>query len=214
MIRTLGALVCSATVLFAVPAAANERVSTSNQPAIGLTDLLKGTEDTLLSAMPDEMRATLKAMLAPPASTELQYDKLWLARLPRATGGPEFQCLAEAIYFEARGESVKGQAAVAEVILNRRDSGLFPDTVCGVVHQGTGKRYQCQFTYTCDGKTDRIREHGAYERTAKIARLMLDGAPRALTQGALYYHNRSVYPAWARRFALTVKIGAHRFYRR
>jgi spore germination cell wall hydrolase CwlJ-like protein len=153
----------------------------------------------------------VRALLAPP---ELRYDVKWLAAQPVAAGGEEFKCLAEALYFEARGESVRGQAAVAEVILNRRDSGLFPNSVCAVVHQGTGRRYQCQFTYTCDGYTDRIREKAAYMRVAKIARLMLDGAPRALTQGATYYHNHTVRPKWARRFAMTTKIGAHRFYRR
>jgi spore germination cell wall hydrolase CwlJ-like protein len=109
---------------------------------------------------------------------------------------------------------VKGQVAVAEVILNRRDSGLFPNSVCGVVHQGTGRKYQCQFTYSCDGYSEAIREKAAYARVARIARLMLDGAPRALTGGATYYHNHTVNPRWARRFAMTATIGAHRFYRR
>ncbi len=133
---------------------------------------------------------------------------------PAATGGQEFKCLAEALYFEARGETVKGQVAVAEVILNRRDSGLFPDSVCGVVHQGNGRRNQCQFSYTCDGRPDAIAEKAAYaacrqdrpadaERGAAGTDAWGDVLPQFL-----------VRPSWARRFAQTVQIGTHHFYRR
>lgn len=147
------------------------------------------------------------------AAAAIRYDFAWLDALPPAAGSDQWQCLAEALYFEARGESVHGQFAVAEVILNRVDSALYPDTVCGVVHQGTGKRYQCQFTYTCDGRADRVREQKAWYRVAKIARLMIDGAPRGLTHGATHYHTKAVNPRWARRFPKTATIGFHYFYR-
>ncbi len=132
---------------------------------------------------------------------------------PRATGGAEWQCLAEALYFEARGETVRGQVAVAEVILNRVSSKRFPNTVCGVVHQGTGKKYQCQFTYKCDGHPERISEKAAYARVGKIARMMLDGAPRTLSGGATYYHTTAVRPKWSRKFQRTARHGVHLFYR-
>lgn len=149
----------------------------------------------------------------PPAVPRPEYSRAWIADQPVASGGADWQCLAEALYFEARGESVKGQFAVAEVILNRVASRQFPDTVCAVIHQGTGKRYQCQFTYTCDGYPERIREKSAFARVGKVARAVLDGAPRVLTQGATHYHTKAVYPAWARRFTRTAVIGVHRFYR-
>lgn len=191
-------------------APANEVVSTSNDTrAMALTAGGAGW----LGLVPLPLRAAFAGAVAP-KRPDLRYDRRWLAALPPASGGAEFTCLAEALYFEARGEGVKGQVAVAEVILNRRDSGLFPNSVCGVVHQGTGRKYQCQFTYTCDGYSERIREKAAYAQVAKIARLMLDGAPRDLTQGALYYHNHTVRPKWSRRFAMTATIGVHRFYRR
>lgn len=97
--------------------------------------------------------------------------------------------------------------------MNRVDSPRYPDTVCGVVHQGTGKKYQCQFTWTCDGQSDAIRERSAFAKVGKIARLMMDGAARPLTAGATHYHTKAVNPNWARKFAHTVTIGVHRFYR-
>lgn len=133
--------------------------------------------------------------------------------LPKANGDAQFYCLAEALYFEARGESVKGQIAVAEVILNRVDSRKFPNSVCAVVNQGTGRKYACQFTYTCDGLPEHIREPRAYERVSKIARMMLDGAPRKLSGGATYYHTTAVRPSWSRKFRRTAKMGVHVFYR-
>ena len=136
----------------------------------------------------------------------------WLMAQTGPTGGEDWQCLTEAIYFEARGESLDGQIAVAEVILNRVDSPLYPRTVCGVVKQrGSGG---CQFSYICDRLSDRIREVDAYRRAGKIARLMLDGAPRGLTQGATYFHTVDVNPRWARSFQRTAAIGAHLFYRK
>ncbi|SHE97839.1 Cell Wall Hydrolase [Ruegeria intermedia] len=147
------------------------------------------------------------------APVEVKYSKAWLDQLPEATGGEDLKCLAEALYFEARGESVRGQFAVAEVIMNRVESSRFPDTVCGVIRQGTGKKYQCQFTYTCDGHKEVIREKKAYERVSKVARLVLDGAGKPLTSGATHYHTTAVRPSWARVYKETARIGVHIFYR-
>ena len=144
---------------------------------------------------------------------EISYSKSWLDQQPTATGGDDWKCLAEALYFEARGESVRGQFAVAEVILNRVDSGRFPDSVCGVIRQGTGKKYQCQFTYTCDGQKEVIREKKAYERVAKVARVMMDGVSDPLTSGATHYHTKAVRPSWSRVYKETARIGVHIFYR-
>ncbi len=141
----------------------------------------------------------------------VKYDAAWLMTLPEPAGNAEWQCLSEAIYFESRGETLKGQFAVAEVILNRRDSGLYPRSVCGVVHQRGGGG--CQFSYACDGYADNMREPGARAIARRIARVMLDGAPRLLTDGATHFHTRGVSPGWAKRFPRTAAIGAHLFYR-
>lgn len=141
----------------------------------------------------------------------IKYDAAWLASLPAPTGGSDFECLTEALYFEARGESLKGQFAVAEVILNRVDSPLYPSTVCGVVNaRGRGS---CAFSYVCDGYSDKMRDSFSRDRAARIARVMLDGAPRLLTGGATHFHTHAVRPRWARQFKHTITIGAHIFYR-
>ena len=158
---------------------------------------------------PFRARATVQPVT--PVKPDIDYSAAFLADLPEATGDDQWQCLAKALYFEARGESVKGQFAVAEVVLNRVDSGLYPRSVCGVVNQGS--RYACQFSFVCDGYSDRIRERAAYVQVAKIARLMLDGAARELTAGATHFRTGAVMPSWARKFPQTAKIGAHYFYR-
>lgn len=199
-------------------ARADVTVSTSTNPNAvldaRLTELL-GTEKRAFSASGGKR---LEKMFSPKkrprtAVTKIEYSRKWLAELPLAKGGAEWRCLAEALYFEARGESVKGQFAVAEVILNRVGTKLYPNTVCKVVHQGTGRKYACQFTYTCDGHADKIREPAAWAQVGKIARLMLDGGPRTLTKGATHYHTTAVNPRWARKFPRTASIGVHLFYR-
>lgn len=134
----------------------------------------------------------------------------WLMAQPEPTGDAQWECLKQAIYFEARGERLEGQIAVAEVILNRADSPLYPRTVCGVVKQRGGGG--CQFSYVCDGRT-KMREKGAAALAGRIARAMLDGAPRVLTDGATHFHTRGVKPSWSKRFAKTASIGSHLFYR-
>lgn len=163
-----------------------------------------------LAGMLDRVRKDPKATV-----TEVEYTRAWIDSRPKASGDAQFQCLAEALYFEARGETVKGQFAVAEVIVNRAQSSLYPDTVCGVIHQGAGNgKYRCQFTYKCDGYSDRIKEQQAYDRVAKVAQTVLDGHAGDLTDGALYYHTKAVSPSWSRRFIRTATIGVHYFYRR
>lgn len=141
------------------------------------------------------------------------FSKHWLDSQPPASGGEQWRCLSEALYFEARGETVKGQFAVAEVILNRVESGRFPDSLCSVINQGTGRRYQCQFTYTCDGRDEVIAEPGAFRHVGKVARAAMDGVGVDLTDGATYYHTNAVRPSWSRRFQETARIGVHVFYR-
>ncbi|MEM9584219.1 MAG: cell wall hydrolase [Pseudomonadota bacterium] len=148
----------------------------------------------------------------PKGSGALTYSVAELNARPNATGDAQWACLAEALYFEARGETLKGQIAVAEVILNRVSSRKFPNTVCGVIHQGTGRKYACQFTYTCDGHPETVHEPAAYQRVAKVARMMLDGAPRKLSGGATYYHTTAVRPSWSRKFRRTARLGVHLFY--
>ncbi|MER2510468.1 MAG: cell wall hydrolase [Amaricoccus sp.] len=132
--------------------------------------------------------------------------------LPLAQGGAQWQCLAEAVYFESRGEPLAGQIAVAEVVLNRVDDRRYPNTICGVTRQGSGGR-GCQFSYACDGRSDAMVSRVSRERSEKIATLMIAGRARTVTDGATHFHAAYVRPDWAGRMTRTAKIGHHSFYR-
>ena len=143
----------------------------------------------------------------------VKYTASWVNSRPSPRQDAQWKCLTEALYFEARGESIRGQFAVAEVILNRVDSRKFPNSICRVVNQGTGRKFACQFTYTCDDIPETIHNQRLYRRLGKIARVMMDGGARMLTGNATYYHTTAVNPSWGRKFYHTVTIGVHRFYR-
>lgn len=137
----------------------------------------------------------------------------WVAKQPAPKGGPQWRCLAEALYFEARGETVEGLFAVSEVIINRVASKRFPNSICGVINQGTGRKFACQFTYTCDGRPEHIDDKRAWDRVGKVARAALDGKSNGLTKGATHYHATWVSPSWARKYTKTYAHGVHIFYR-
>jgi hypothetical protein len=124
------------------------------------------------------------------------------------------KCLAEAVYFEARGEAVRGQIAVAQVILNRAFSGKYPDSVCGVVYQNKHRHLACQFTFACDSHPDVIREPDMWDRAQKIAKAMLDGQlwlPEV--DRSTHYHAYWVRPSWVSEMKRNWKYGVHTFYR-
>jgi hypothetical protein len=128
--------------------------------------------------------------------------------------GKSEKCLAEAIYFEARGEAVRGQIAVAQVVLNRAFSGKYPDSVCGVVYQNKHRHLACQFTFACDNNKDVIREPEMWERARKIAKAMLDGQlwlPEV--DKSTHYHAYWVRPSWVSEMKKMYKTGVHTFYR-
>lgn len=124
------------------------------------------------------------------------------------------KCLADAVYFEARGEPVRGQIAVAQVVMNRVFSPFYPGSVCGVVYQNANRRLSCQFTFACDGIPERIDEPEAWKRAKRIASDMLDGKlwmPQIAK--STHYHAYWVHPRWVREMRKMFKIGVHTFYR-
>ena len=125
----------------------------------------------------------------------------------------QVKCLAEAIYFEARGETVVGQYAVAEVILNRVDSKQFPNSVCKVVSEGATKLNSCQFSYNCDGKPEYVNDSKSYQRILKLSNMFYAGTARLLTGGATFYHAKDVNPSWTSKLKKTKEIGRHIFYK-
>jgi hypothetical protein len=124
------------------------------------------------------------------------------------------RCLSNAIYFEARSEPVRGQIAVAQVVLNRALSGFYPDDVCGVVYQGANRHLSCQFTFACDGIPDVVTEPEHWQRAKRIAREALDGKLWLKEVGkSTHYHAAYVYPYWVRSMRRLTRIGLHSFYR-
>lgn len=200
---------------------ADMTVSQSNDPAAALSVTLASLFSIENEALDGVSDGRFSEIIAPPVKTSvtepdaagirLTYDPTWIRAIPMAKPTAELDCLARAVYFEARGETIKGQAAVAEVVMNRTQSPYFPRSICGVVEQG-GKG-GCQFSFTCDGKSDAIADRTAWYVAQKIASAYIDGAPRGLTEGATYFHTPAVKPDWAHRFAMTVRIGSHSFYR-
>lgn len=184
----------------------------------------------------EEARDRARAMIEALSSQDLQATSVSTgmqaemdSQAARTLGGPvsdialekvtvgerseEWYCLAEALYFESRGESRAGQRAVAEVILNRVDSSRYPNTICAVTQQGKHRHNACQFSYNCDGRANTIGNKPVFETLGKLAWIMMEGKPRTLTQEALFFHATSVRPSWSKKFVKTAKIGAHIFYR-
>jgi spore germination cell wall hydrolase CwlJ-like protein len=126
----------------------------------------------------------------------------------------EKRCLATAIYFEARGESVDGQIAVAQTILNRVRSAFYPDTICGVVYQGSQMRNACQFSFACDRTSDVPKEKPQWETANEIAERVLKGEAWLESVGhASHYHATYVQPDWIPEMRRLTRIGSHVFYR-
>ena len=132
-------------------------------------------------------------------------------------------CLATAIYFEARGEPTVGQIAVGQVVMSRVDDHRYPDNICDVVKEGQYYSWntsipipdKCQFSFWCDGKSEEITDHEAYEWAEEISWGLIEGTLNIidLTDGATHYHAYYVQPSWSERFTQTVRINDHIFYR-
>ena len=124
------------------------------------------------------------------------------------------KCLAEAVYFESRGETKRGQIAVAQVVMNRVFSGYYPTNVCGVVYQNAHRYNACQFTFACDRVKDVVNEPDMWEQAKQISRDMLDGKLWLSDIGkSTHYHAYWVHPWWARTMRKLSRIGVHTFYR-
>ncbi len=145
-----------------------------------------------------------------------KHDHKWaLNPLPkRAYSAAERRCLGIGIYFEARGEPIAGQQAVAQVILNRVKNPHYPNSVCGVVYQNKHWRNRCQFSFACDGKRDKIRSRKHWNIAMKVADDAIDGRVWLKSVGSSsHYHADYVWPRWRRKMKRLTKIGRHIFYR-
>lgn len=175
--------------------------------AIAAIDAIDGTKDSsqpLPASLPTQLAYardnTPATSFETPISGKLDQKSMW--------------CLATAIYFEARGESYRGQVAVAQVVMNRVNHPLYPSTVCGVVFQNQTKRNACQFSFACDGIPERVTEKEPWAQAQEIAQKVANGS-LYLTEvaNATHYHASYVYPRWAPRMKRMTTIGLHKFYR-
>lgn len=157
-----------------------------------------------VAAKPDDLDESFKL-------SKVQKQKVVAQRRVRQA---EENCLARAVYFEARSESALGQMAVAKVILNRVKAPGYPKSICGVVYQGSQRRNSCQFSFACDGQADDVRQPEAWAQSKHIAKRAIEGdkAVAEKMQGALFYHADYVKPKWARSMRKVMKVGRHIFY--
>jgi spore germination cell wall hydrolase CwlJ-like protein len=173
-------------------------------------DGLRARGTTTLFENPDARAMMVQAVLRGPTAPT--------ASEPAAPAEPQVDprqhaCLSQAIYYEARGETQRGQIAVAEVIMNRVRSGYYPSSVCGVVYQGSHRSTGCQFTFTCDGSLNHRPRGRAWDRAQRVATAVMLGYTRPITQGATHYHTHAVNPVWNSGLVQTTSIESHVFYR-
>jgi hypothetical protein len=202
----------------ATPDEASEDVQT---PAGGLMQLASLESTSLPAAAkptPADTQISLPQHIAvlpptPPAGVPLlsPVARLHLvgAKLDRAVS-----CLAKAVYFEARDQPYLGQVAVAQVVMNRVFSGVYPRSVCGVIYQNAHHHLACQFTFACDGKSKAIEEPDAWKLAKRIASETLDGKLYVKAVGtATHYHAVYVHPRWVHEMRRYAREGEHMFYR-
>jgi spore germination cell wall hydrolase CwlJ-like protein len=153
-----------------------------------------------------------KTMRAPVSAAEIPQTAATRVALERLLA--EHRCLAEVMYYEARGEGEDGQTAVARVVLNRLASGNHGNTICAVAYEGAHQTF-CQFTFVCDGSLDQPKRPEAWRSAQVLAARIMTGQVSAGTEAddATYYHNTTVRPTWAPKMLRLARIGNHIFYR-
>jgi len=198
------------TVRQSVSAATRERAAHGATPAVSRAAALSSATPAQPDALPVAVAAIPRAFFASHGASRPDYAAL----IDREKIDSEKRCLAEAVYFEARSEPEAGQAAVAQVVLNRVSSGLYPDNICGVVYQNRHHFKGCQFSFACEGKPLRIAERDSWATALRIAESVLAGRTYNSDVGpATHYHANYVRPRWARSLKRMDVIGRHVFYR-
>jgi len=189
-----------------------ERWAPGAEPVLVNAAVDSGIKLSALEGTGDEMGAG-ESVAGKDDASRLQtpVQRLGLAGKPLAKAE---KCLADAVYFEARGEPLKGQEAVAQVVMNRVFSGYYPNNVCGVVYQNARRHLACQFTFACDGTPDVVNEPDMWAQAKRIAKDELDGKIWLPEVGhATHYHAYWVHPSWVHEMKKMYKLGAHTFYR-
>ncbi len=196
-----------------LPAATKDRLAQGATPRISRAEALASTTPAQADDTPVEASVAPElpdATVVPRFNGHVNYAAL----LGGEHGARERKCLAEAVYFESRSEPEDGQAAVAQVVLNRATSGLYPASICGVVYQNRTHYKACQFSFACEGKSLKVKEAEAWRTATRIADAVLEGKTYLSDiGGATHYHAKYVRPGWARRLVKMDVIGHHVFYK-
>lgn len=200
------------------PAAINERLLQGATPAVQRATALGSTTPAPADSTPVEVVAVAGVPRTPTPGAGLYPQDgsrpNFAALIDQDKSARERRCLAEAIYFEARSEPEEGQAAVAQVVLNRVSSGLYPPTICGVVYQNRQRANACQFSFACEGKSLRVTEPESWRTAVRIADEVTAGKTYVSdVGGSTHYHANYVRPRWARRLEKMDVIGHHIFYK-
>ena len=215
----------SPSLLSAITARSPDGATPTVPRAVSLASTTPAPVEPEIIAMP-RMPSSSGVMLAPGSVADATSAAIFGADNPQFITRPDYasliepdhmareqKCLAEAIYFEARSEPPTGQAAVAQVVLNRVKSGLYPSSVCGVVYQNRHRYLACQFSFACEGKSLRITEHGPWAQAVRVAKDVTEGKTYLSAVGsATHYHANYVKPGWSKRLQKMEKIGTHIFY--
>lgn len=177
------------------------------------SEALSAIDDAALGGAPLPAAQSTQLSYARAEVPETIFDGIVRDKYGNKVSDKELNCLATAIYFEARGESYRGQVAVGQVVMNRTQHKLYPSTICGVVFQNQHRRNACQFSFACDGKAERIREKKAWALAQEIAEDVVAGRRDvASAADATHYHATYVSPRWAPKMRRLAKIGRHVFY--
>jgi len=169
-----------------------------------------GLRAAALSLAADESEGA-RVLMRPVGEDLRTFDATHITRARFSAA--EINCLSEAVYYESRGETFAGQTAVAEVIVNRVNHRVYPDTICGVVYEGSERTTGCQFSFTCDGSTSRTPRGRAWRRSQLVAEHVAIGFAPPRTRRATHYHTTAVDPHWNDSLVQTGQIGVHIFYR-
>jgi spore germination cell wall hydrolase CwlJ-like protein len=177
----------------------------SHEPAVSLT--LDAPQIIALPTARPEISDDAVRVIAAPLSDQV-------TAVARVIDNTQTQCLAEAMYYEARGEGTRGEKAIAEVVFNRARSGLYPRSICGVVNEGAAVEGGCQFSFTCNGQMLATKSRHDWVRARVLAAAIMSGVIKLdnETEGATSYHASYVDPDWDH-LVRTVQIGNHIFYR-
>jgi spore germination cell wall hydrolase CwlJ-like protein len=198
-----------------MPIKTNDAISRSDRVLVAALGIILATASAAIGASLTYHPSTDKIVLPKPAVQQVaEVAPTPVTDTVMSQLLAEHKCLSEVLYYEARGEGLSGQKAIAEVVFHRMNRGDYGHSICAVVYEGKD-RPGCQFSFTCNGDIRRPKQMAAWRQSEKLAAAILTGQVplKNATGGALNFHAISVQPDWADTLEKTTQIGNHIFYR-